>query len=55
MDMGWVSISKDRMDHAKWKPKNRDTILDGDLHVLFYKGWVYGVTVEVSGDETEHY
>lgn len=55
MDMGWVSISKDRMDHAKWKPKNRDTILDGVLHVLVYKGWVYGVKDQVSWDETEHY
>jgi hypothetical protein len=43
MDMSWVSISKDRMDHAKWK------------HVLVDKGWVYGVKDQVSWDETEHY
>lgn len=54
MDMSWASISKDRMDHAKWKPKNRDTILDGVLLVLVCKGWVYGVKDEVSWDETEH-
>jgi hypothetical protein len=25
------------------------------LHVLVYKGWVYGVKDQVSWDETEHY
>jgi len=43
-----VSILIDRMDHAKQKAKNRDTILDGVLHVLIYKGWVYGVRDQVS-------
>ena len=43
MDMSWVSISKDRRDHAKWKPKNRD----GVLHVPVYKGWVYRVKAQV--------
>lgn len=55
MDMIWVSISKDRMDHTKWKPKNRDTILDGVLHVLVYKGWVYTAKAQVLWGETEHY
>jgi hypothetical protein len=55
VDMSWVSILKDGMDHAKWKPKNKDTILDGMLHVLVYKGWVYGVKDQVSWDETERY
>lgn len=48
MDMIWVSILMDRMDHAKRKAKNRVTILDGGLHVLVYKGWVYGVKDQVS-------
>jgi hypothetical protein len=37
MDISWVSISKDRMDHTKCKAKKRDKILDRFCMFWFIK------------------